>query len=290
MKKSISIKYIFLILIYVALFTATLNKTYSQDTAKHKVRLKADYFKIMNGDNYIDIGAISKIKKENINVSNIELSVYNNYYDEKIEIGTVKTNMKGESRFYIKDLSTLKPDSSNTYNLSILFKGNDSYKKATKKISFKDVIIEASIITKDSINYVTASLKEKATDSIISGESLDVQVERLFRPLKIGEQFNYTNDKGSIMVPVEYGIPGVDGILTLEVVLLDHDDYGTVKALVSDTIGIPIKEESTFDERTMWSPRNKTPYFLLIVPNLLTFGMWIIIFYLMFNLYKIRKS
>ena len=190
----------------------------------------------------------------------------------------------------IKELNQLKADSNNVYTINIVFKGNEIYKRASKSISFKDAIIKANLVTKDSVNFVYATLKDKATDSIIEGESLTVQVKRLFRPLKIGEEFNYTDDQGSITVPIENGIPGVDGILTLEVVLKDNDDYGTIKTSFDSTIGIPIKEESTFDERTMWSPRNKTPYFLLIVPNLLTFSMWLIIFYLMFNLYKIGKS
>ena len=189
-----------------------------------------------------------------------------------------------------KDFNLLKADSSNVNNINIIFKGNENYKKASKSLSFKDAIIEANLVTKDSVNYVSAKLIDKATDSVISGESLNVQVKRLFRSLKIGEEFNYTDDKGSIMVPVENGIPGVDGILTLEVVLNDNDDYGTVQASFNAPIGVQIKEESTFDDRTMWSPRNKTPYFLLVVPNLLTFGIWGIIFFLIFSLYKIGKS
>jgi len=285
MKYSIHIKHMFLIFLSATLFTATFNKIYSQENEKHKIRLKADYFKIMNGENYINIGAISKIKKENVSVTNIDISVENEYYDKTIELGSIKTNMNGECKFIIKELNQLKADSNNVYNINIVFKGNDTYKKASKSISFKDAIIKANLITKDSVNFVYATLKDKATDSIIDGESLTVQVKRLFRPLKIGEEFNYTDDQGSITVPIENGIPGVDGILTLEVVLKDNDDYGTIKTSFDSTIGIPIKEESTFDERTMWSPRNKTPYFLLIVPNLLTFSMWLIIFSLMFNLY-----
>jgi len=290
MRNSINIKYVFLIFISASLFTATFNKVYSQDNEKYKVRLKADYFKEMNGENYIEIGAISKIGKETVSVSGIELSVENEYYDETIELGSAKTDMNGECKFVIHEFNQLKADSNSVYNINISFKGNDGFTKASKSLSFKDAIIKANLITKDSINYVAATLIDKATDSIIEGEPLNVQVKRLFRPLKIGEQFNYTDEYGSIMVPVEDGIPGVNGIITLEVVLRDNDDYGTVKASFDAEIGIPIKEESTFDDRTMWSPRNTTPYFLLIVPNILTFGMWGIIFFLIFSLYKISKA
>jgi len=290
MKNSMNIHYMIIIFISTMLFNSTLNKTYGQDDAKHRVRLKADYFKEMNGKNYIQIAAVSKIEKKNKPVSNIELSVENNYYDEIIELGSAKTDMKGLYKYVIPDLNLLKADSSSFYNLNIVFKGNDTYKRASKSISFKDAIIEAGLITKDSVNYVSASLIDKSTDSLIKGESLDVQVKRLFRSLKIGEEFNYTDENGSIMVPIENGIPGVDGILTLEVVLNDNDDYGTVKASFDAPIGIQIKEESTFDDRTMWSPRSKTPYLLLIIPSLLTFSIWGIIIFLIFSLYKISRS
>ena len=290
MINSKNINYLFLIFISAALFSSTFNKIYSQDDEKHRIRLKADYFKEMDGDNYVQIGAISKIDKETISVGNIELSIENEYYDDIIELGSVKTNMNGESKFLIKEFDQLKADSNNVYNLNIVFKGNDTFKRASKSISFKDAIIKANLITKDSINYVNSTLIDKATDSIIEGESLVVQVKRLFRPLIIGEPLNYTDETGSIMVPVEDGIPGVNGILTLEVVLKDNDDYGTVKKSFDAAIGVPIKDESTFDERTMWSPRNKTPLLLLIIPNLLTFSLWGIIIFLIFNLYKIYRS
>ncbi len=284
------IDYLFLIFISAAFFSSAFNKIYSQDDEKHRIRLKADYFKEMDGDNYVQIGAISKIDKETISVGNIELSIENEYYDDIIELGSVKTNMNGESKFLIKEFDQLKADSNNVYNLNIVFKGNDTFKRASKSISFKDAIIKANLITKDSINYVNSTLIDKATDSIIEGESLVVQVNRLFRPLIIGEPLNYTDETGSIMVPVEDGIPGVNGILTLEVVLKDNDDYGTVKKSFDAAIGVPIKDESTFDDRTMWSPRNKTPLLLLIIPNLLTFSLWGIIIFLIFNLYKIYRS
>ena len=204
----------FLIVAFTTLITTSFNTIYGQDAEKHKVRLKADYFKVMNGENYIQIGAIARIDKETISIPNIELTIENDYYDDLTELGSIKTNMKGEGKFIISDFNLLKSDSSHVYNINIKFKGNDTYKKASKSITFKDAIIKANLITKDSINYVSATLIDKATDSVISGESLTVQVKRLFRSLKIGEQFNYTDEKGSILVPVENGIPGVDGILT----------------------------------------------------------------------------
>ncbi|MCK4562765.1 MAG: hypothetical protein KAT78_07650, partial [Flavobacteriaceae bacterium] len=137
---------------------------------------------------------------------------------------------------------------------------------------------------------ITATLFDANTNNPIVDESLTVQVQRLFNPLPIGEEFNNTDDNGSILVPIENGIPGIEGNLAIEVVLNESDNYGTVKVIVNAPFGVPIVDESTFDQRTMWSPRNKTPIFLLIFPNLLIIGIWGFIIYLFINLFKLSKS
>jgi hypothetical protein len=264
--------------------------TTAQNTKKNSVRIKAYYIKTMNQEANFNIKASSKVENQNIDVANIELTILNELNDEEVILGSTTTNMNGEGKFVVKDFNLIKPDSSGLYNITVSFKGNDSYKRASKSLTYRDASIEAKIITVDSINYITATLKDTAKDSLLSGKLLNVQVQRLFRPLKIGEEYNITDEAGTILVSIEEGIPGVDGKLTMEVVLKDSDDYGTVKALVNAPVGIPIVEESTFDERTMWSPRNKTPLFLLIVPNLIILGIWGIIIYLILNLIKLKIS
>lgn len=275
-------RHFFLVVLSVFLCTST----FAQD----KVRLKANYVKIMNSEVYFDLQATAKVDGENVNVPKVELVIFNIVGDEQLELGKVTTNAGGKARFTLKDLSSIKPDSTNTYNVEVSFAGNDAFSDASKSISFKDAAIEAKLITIDSVNYVTATLTDKSTDSLIIGQSLKVQIQRLFKNLPIGEEFNETDEDGTILVSIPEGIPGVDGILAIEVILNESDEFGTVKTIVKAPFGKPVVDESTFDERTMWSPRNKTPLFLLIFPNLLTFAMWGIIIYLITNLFKITKS
>jgi hypothetical protein len=262
----------------------------AQNTKKHRIRLRADYVKIMDSMSYLDIKASARIDKKNVTIPDIDLRIYNVLDDENTELGSATTDRNGESRFVIEDIKNIPSDSNQVYNLLVAFDGNDLYRRAKRNLSFRNADIRARAFTKDSINYIGAELIDAAIDSTIAGESLDVQVERLFLSLPIGEEFNYTDENGTIIVPVEAGIPGVNGILNVEVMLNDSDDYGTVKALVKAPFGTPIVDESTFDKRTMWSARDKTPWFLLIFPNLLILGMWGLIGYLFINLYRIAKS
>lgn len=290
MNKLINIRFVFLVMLSVFIFNIGTPSLFAQKEKKNKARINVEYVKIMDGEIYFNIKASARIKKKTVPVSNIELTIYNEIDDEKVELGKTKTNDNGEIRFTLKDIHSIKADTSNTYNILVSFGGDDSFKKAKKSIRFKDATIAAKIITKDSINYITAILTNAVTKDPIEDQSLAVQVQRLFKPLLIGEEFNDTGEDGAISVPVEGGIPGVDGILTFEVVLNESDDFGTVIARVSGPIGITITDESTFDQRTMWSPRNKTPIFLLIFPNLIIFGIWGFIVYLVLNLFKLSKS
>tara|TARA_R110000787_G_scaffold84610_1_gene181230 strand:+ start:15328 stop:16194 length:867 start_codon:yes stop_codon:yes gene_type:complete len=286
MKNRLNSRFNFLGLLSVLLFALSFQSL----NAQNKVRLKAQYNKIMDSVSYVDIVATSKIDKENVNVSDIEIFVFNELEDDNIELGKLITNHNGKGRFIIENLNAIQTDSSNTFNLLFTFKGNETFKRAKKGISFKNAEITAKIVVKDSINYVEATLTDLGVHIPIVEQGLTIRVQRLFGPLILGKEFNNTDDDGSILVPIEEGIPGVNGNLIFEVVLKDSDDYGTVKALIKSSIGTPIVDESTFNERTMWSTRDKTPIFLLIFPNLLIFGIWGLIIYLIVNLFKISKS
>ncbi|NNL01794.1 MAG: hypothetical protein HKP39_05925 [Eudoraea sp.] len=279
-----------ILLILLETFLVPGNILHAQDTKKNRIRIKADYIKVMGGEIYLNIKTTSRIDKQNIEVPNLDLAVYNEIDDEEILLGNTKTDLKGQAKFLIDNLNIVKPDSTDTYNLAVSFEGNDDFKRASRSVSFKNAAIKAELVRKDSINYIKATLSDSGADSLLAEQSLLVQVQRLFSPLKIGEEFNFTDENGTIFVPVEDGIPGLNGNLNIEVVLDDSDDYGTVKAVIKAPIGKPIVEESTFDERTLWSPRGKTPIFILLFTGALIFGTWGVIIYLITNLFKITKN
>lgn len=289
MKKSINISIYLAALFFIALSLLTSVDLNAQKNSKTRIRLNIDYVKIMDGEVYFNVKSSARINKKNVPITRIELDIFNIIDDEKIVLGKIKTNHNGEGRLTLNNLSFVKADSLNVYNIQAVFKGNDTLRKTQKSLIFKDVLINAKIISKDSLNLVEAELLNATTREPITGEFLKVQVERLFSPLLIGDEFNETDEEGKILVPIEDGIPGVDGILNIEVVLNESDDFGTVKDIVQGKIGIPITDESTFDQRTMWSPRGKTPLFLLFLTYSGVFVIWGIIIYLIVNLFKLSK-
>jgi hypothetical protein len=262
----------------------------AQDIEKHKVRLNGQYVKIMDGEVLINLKASSRIGKQNVSISGAHIMVSNEVGDEEIALGHVMTDENGQGSLVIPGLASLKMDSTATYTIRALYKGNDTLTKASTRISVRDAKIFAKVVVKDSVNYLTAQLMDSATDSLLADQSLFTQVDRLIRPLKFGKDFNTTDEEGTIMVEIPNDIPGIDGNLLLEVVLSESDEYGTIKARVNAPVGVPVVEESTYAQRTMWSPKNKAPLYLLIIANFIIFGIWITIIYLLRNLFIISKA
>jgi hypothetical protein len=279
----------FISLLSILIIGLSVQDIRAQEVEKSKVRLNAQYIKISNGKSYFNIKASAKVEKKNVTVSGIEINVYSTLEEEQIELGKVTTNHNGKGKFILNDFNALKADTTGVFNVMISFKGNEMYTTARSNISFKDVNLSAEMVVKDSINYIEARLTDMDKNPIAE-LPLKIEVQRLISNYLLGDEFNMTDENGTIFVPIEEQLPGVDGKLIFEVILNENDDYGTVKTSVESDIGIPIVDESTFDKRTMWSTRDKTPIFLLIFPNILIVGTWGLILYLIINLFKISNA
>lgn len=286
MKATIQFRLIVFLLLSVFLMTGA----YAQDTKKERIRLNAGYVHVIDHEHYLNVKASARVNRQTVEVSDAELLVSQELEDGEVELGTLKTNARGMGKFVIEDFGSLKADEEGVYHLTVSFAGNDQFKRGSREVSFRMADISAELVTKDSVNYVAARITDAQLDSAIAEVPLTVQVDRLFKPLKIEKDFFMTDEDGEIEVAIPDGIPGVDGNLQLEVVLNENDDYGTVKRILPAQIGTIIEDESTFDQRTMWSPRGKTPVFLLAVTYSFGFVVWGIFVYLFFNLIKIYKS
>ena len=262
----------------------------SAQEKKERLRVRAIYTKIMNGPVHLDLSTSARIDGTNMDVPNIPLQLYYEVAGEEIPLSEVETGPDGSIRYTLDNLGVIRPDSTGLYILGASFAGNDSFRKASRTMEFRDAVINASLEQRDSLNYITATLSDVALDSLVEDALIKVQVKRMFKPLRISEDLLMTDADGSILVEIPTDIPGKDGILDIEVLIEDNDTYGTVKSELQAPVGTPIVVESTWDQRALWARGSKAPLFILIFTGILVAGSWGLIFYLLFNLYKIAKN
>ncbi len=257
---------------------------------KERLRLSATYTKEMNGPLYLDFQATARIDQQTVSIPDVELGVFYEVDGEEFTLGKVNTDSNGKARYTIKGIDIIRPDSTGLYILGGSFAGNNTFRPANRTVEFRDASLEATLQVVDSVTHVYATLKDTKLDSLVADAMIKVQVQRMFKPLVVSEEFLMTDEEGSILVAMPNDVPGRDSILTLEVVIDDNDDYGNIKTRFDALIGIPIVEDTTYHERSLWAPRGKTPLFILFFTGILIVGSWGVIIYLIMNLYKIAKT
>lgn len=287
MKKVSIMKYIILIICVGWCMLASLPQAKSQD-GQYKARLSAEYHKFMATESFIEANVKFRGKNGFEPATGLALNVYQVLEEDSIVlVNEIITNEDGQARFKIEDSQFEKNDSL-IHEYVIKLENSDKFKDTKKVVSFSDANLMAEIVEIDSAIHISAQLTNGAGIPI-AGERLNVMLQRMFAPLTIGKSFYKTDDEGNILVPFEDPLPGIDGVLTFEV-LLESDDYGVVHNIFKAPIGKVIVDESTFDQRTIWSPPSKTPIFLWVFANVLILGAWIVIFILAINMYRIYKS
>jgi hypothetical protein len=253
-----------------------------------KPRISTDYFRVMNVERYLTATVKYKGDDGIGPAMNLSLNIYAEVAEDSLlMVGTATTDMAGTAKYVIPEAAVNAGTPDSVYQYYFKVEDRDGFKDASKGVKFTDASVEATVLDIDSIQTVQAKVSDSQGEPL-EDEKVTVQVERLFAPLTVGESSYKTDEDGIILVPMEEPLPGVDGNLKF-IITMEGRKYGTVIHKFEAPIGVPVVDLSTFDQRTMWSPPSKTPWFLLIFPNLIILGIWAVIALLVFNLYRISK-
>lgn len=163
-----------------------------------------------------------------------------------------------------------------------------------------DFVITKAKITLDTSNVdgvrnITVSvLKMENTKWVPAADvEMKVGVQRLGGILSAGEEDNYTTDSSGT-VTVEFKrdkLPGDQkGNLLLVAKVEDNELFGSLLAEKKALWGAATKVDAGFfDQRTLWSTRFRTPYWLLFMAYSIIFGVWGTLIYLIRQVIKIKK-
>ena len=140
---------------------------------------------------------------------------------------------------------------------------------------------------------ITATVNETFGDSLGGPvQELDLYffVERTFRPLPIGDIFNTTDEEGKVTIEFPADLPGdTSGNVTVIARITDSDEFKDYEVKRTIRWGVPIEIDHRDNVRSLWAAGANAPITLLILVNSLILVAWSIIFYLIFQLYKISR-
>jgi hypothetical protein len=147
----------------------------------------------------------------------------------------------------------------------------------------------------DGVRNLTASVMKMENNKWIPAADVEMKVgvQRLGGILSAGEEDNYTTDSSGTLI-VEFKrdkLPGDQkGNLLLVAKVEDNELFGSLIAEKKALWGVATKVDTAFfDQRTLWSTRFRTPYWLLFMAYSIIFGVWGTLIYLIRQVIKIKK-
>jgi len=148
-------------------------------------------------------------------------------------------------------------------------------------------------IEDDSDKKVTIQVFEQDGPDTLPVEELDVflYVERMFSNLPIGDMFNTTDENGFVEIEFPSDLPG-DSVGNLQVILKIEDSDFIKDTAIYKSIkwGVPVMFNEEKEKRSLWAARANSPIVLLLLVNSLLIAVWVVIIYICYEMYLIKKD
>jgi hypothetical protein len=258
---------------------------------KGSLKLDVSYYQANSETPVLKVSTKTKINKKFRPVEGVTVNLFMGEENAMGFLGRVVTKKDGTNSLALSARAKAVWDTSSVFKFIATVTGNDKFEDNSAEIEVTKAKIEVKLNEQDSVRTITAHLlASKDTGWVEVPEAeLKFVVKRYFNDLQTGE--NATTDvSGNASSEFELTIPGdVEGNILVGAKLEENEMYGTILATQSIKWGTPLIKDNSFEERTLWATRDKTPLWLLIFPNIVIATVWGIIFYLIYLVMRIRK-
>jgi hypothetical protein len=157
-------------------------------------------------------------------------------------------------------------------------------KTATLKLSFP---------VTDSVKTCTATITRDSAGTVLPVKEVEIHfyVKGMYALLPVGKLVS-TDENGEATIDFPKDMPGDKNNTITMVAKVEKDaTYGSIETTAQVKWGVQAKNESyNWSNRSLSASRERAPMFLVIASSLIIMIIWGTIFYVVFQLFKIKKS
>ena len=291
MKKMNQNKY-YLLLVLFTIVAAGQKAVAQNDSVKPVSVVTLRYFNVNNSMQYLLLKSASKVGRIFTPQENKTYEIYLDSASPNSLISKVQTNEQGLAK------AVLPPSLATQWNSSpqhtfVVKEGNE---EVLSDYTITKSRISLDTTTVDGVKNITASvmqLNKKNQWVPVPDVEITIGVKRMNSILPAGDEPTYTTDPtGTATAELKKdSLPGDEkGNYILAAKVEDNDVVGNLR--VEQTVPWGVRTEtdhSFFKQRTLWSTRFRTPFWLLFTVYGIVIGVWGTLLYLVFNLVRIGK-
>jgi hypothetical protein len=274
-----------LLLSLLVLFSATAK---SQESAKISPYIQLRYLKNSDDKRILQTSLTYSKNRMELPLPGMEISFYKGIGNKEL-IGKAVTDNKGVAAIDLASDIKLAVAGEGLWEFTSDFAGNDSIESGSSEVKIKDVILEMSLGSADSIKTVSvkAFSRGNGKDIPAAGEVVKIYVPRMFSLLPIGELT--LDDTGAASVEFPNDLPGdKDSSLTIIAKFEENEKFGNVERVSTIKWGTPKADSGSTTNRALWT--KTAPKWMIYTLSVLLAGVWGHYLYAIISLIRIRIS
>ena len=293
MKLNSNIKRITLAITITGLFCGiTTAQDQSQTQGKSEAAIELSCYKKADMSKTA-VAVITAINKDGKFVPAINARV--NFYvmqdKEQALLKSANTDNKGQAVIVLQ--KNLPLDDSLYFTIVAKIENDNLYEDTQEQMHYKDANLTINLNPQDTARLVTAKVTEIGKDGQeipVKGAEVKFYVQRLFGIMPASEDNTIsTDEKGEASFSFPKNIPGdTAGIITLAARMEDNEQFGNVENKTTESWGTALAVDKDPFPRALWEPYAPLP--LVITISTLFGGVWLIYFFIFYQLRKISNE
>lgn len=283
----------FAALLFVATHVGAQTESDSTAGGKSEASIELRYTEANNNTKMLEAAVKTKVDGSWVGVPAMAVHFYRNAADPGNLIGTATSDAKGRATLILPAGEEKYASPAFEYTFIAAIENNDRFDDTEEEIMVAESSFEMTLEKEDSLGQVHISLTttDAEGNEVPVGEvEVTLFVQRLFGLLPISDDPETTDEEGTVIADFPADIPGdTAGNLIIVARVEDHERFGNLEFRRKINWGTPLVIDPDKDARQLWSSRANAPIYLIVIVNTMLIGIWGVIFYIIYQAYKIRK-
>jgi hypothetical protein len=268
---------------------------FAQDSTKKELVVTIGYHMNNNKMVYLLVNTKTKIDKKFQPVKNTVVTLYLDSNSANNLIAKITTNEDGIAKAFLPPGLKTTWESTASHKFLAVAEANKEFGETEGDCSVTKTKLSIDTISDGETRSIKVNVSALKGTAWVPAKDVEMKVgiSRMGGVLSAGDESTYTTDSsGSITVELKKDkLPGDEkGNIVLTAKAEDNDQYGNLLIEKSVPWGTAFKaDNSFFNQRTLWTTRNRTPPWLLFMAYSMIVIIWGTILYLIGQLFKIKK-